>query len=985
MISTGSCYQHKRHGEEAVPKFTNVSKVTNYIRDAGGIPGDPRAPYGRGNRTNAAPPFTCAGYAVPAACQPHASCDEGANPNSNPKCCPWPVAERPASAGAGQVLIDYNVYQRIAAETLDLSACLKIGHKLVQARKVHHGRYGYSSVDAENWGPLCNQCGCAGSDYKGYQPNADQVRYLKQHAVSTYVAVVVPDTTQNLTATCTRDYSVNRYSGIKTQNTCTDAGDASGIVSAKVNLGTVLNPIATLIEVYCEIFTEIYDHFTETHPGGNLNVFHAEIFDSLNVKLAEADLNLNSMTSSRKRFPADPLDKDELNMEIGIASLHWKRLASSVSGANRSTITSEVTASLSVPYSSDALLFDLYIAMAAFAMDDDKVYPWRTDDALHQGAIVYYNEVPGPVAPSFEDCAWTGDPNAVVNPDGTTYEPLLNRTTDSGYDGSLRGQPLPAGYGPHFDFGHLDWVQCAPGEWYPTAFGQNNAGSPRSATRWTERQTSQPCSAGAWLRYTTGGVLWGQKIAEAIAPRPAYNWFGPWGKARYALDEPRTGCVTASVGSPAVLTVAFEVTPTGPTAIATNTLCYYGGKIWQVTRNTDTEYVLTTEKFTVPAAAQPTDGAAFGPLRFPSAWAIGGRVRVLAATQAGANVNVTIASPGKRGDGSWLRAADTVDFSGIAGLGTGVVIGTVTDLTHIIVPGTLSGAYSSGGYLKSTGAPSHTWFSTQRKGDYVTFEWRHDFRDFQEADGQCARRNYTTVPGDGFCVCDNDGHEAVTCAGPTNNQHSDVRYGQASRSVKTFIATQRRHAPSACDPIVACWSPPFPDVDNPGSYLTHAEKFTAGDTYLFPTSFICDSRYGSLWQAAIVQNIPDPLWQPPHKSCAAYTAQDPDSFAFNWIEDALSDGATCLPDADPNYYYAHRPYVEAVLAVPGGAPALPSGITLGYTIATAPPPSLTEGAGGVSDTSFPLAPWAVWLRQRVCVDAVGRFHEQYEQNGIAPS
>jgi hypothetical protein len=86
----------------------------------------------------------------------------------------------------------------------------------------------------------------------------------------------------------------------------------------------------------------------------------------------------------------------------------------------------------------------------------------------------------------------------------------------------------------------------------------------------------------------------------------------------------------------------------------------------------------------------------------------------------------------------------------------------------------------------------------------------------------------------------------------------------------------------------------------------------------------------------------------------------------------------------PIEYFPHAPLVEARLTVPGSAPSLPNGITLGWQS----PAGLTSCNAVPADTLFPppvngyglSAPnpiWGIWSIECQCIDSSGRFADEY--------
>ena len=102
---------------------------------------------------------------------------------------------------------------------------------------------------------------------------------------------------------------------------------------------------------------------------------------------------------------------------------------------------------------------------------------------------------------------------------------------------------------------------------------------------------------------------------------------------------------------------------------------------------------------------------------YPSAYGICGKMQVVSAVQSGGNVVITTAAS------CWLKNGDSLDFTGIAGLGSNVTVaglsGSVAEVTSFTVAGTLTSAYVSGGYVQAHGAPDPVWYDLAPKGYFV--------------------------------------------------------------------------------------------------------------------------------------------------------------------------------------------------------------------------------------------------------------------------
>jgi hypothetical protein len=135
----------------------------------------------------------------------------------------------------------------------------------------------------------------------------------------------------------------------------------------------------------------------------------------------------------------------------------------------------------------------------------------------------------------------------------------------------------------------------------------------------------------------------------------------------------------------------------------------------------------------------------------------------------------------------------------------------------------------------------------------------------------------------------------------------------------------------------------------------NGETWTNAVVIPFPAAFNFDDRYGARWQAEIEQAMTDPLWQAPHTPCGLGASD-------TWNMD---DGTCRVPAANAgggtDYYYAHAPFVEARSTLPAGAPALPAGITLGYTAPIFAGGLTPPGMIGFDPGSGnPVGAWTIW-------------------------
>lgn len=256
----------------------------------------------------------------------------------------------------------------------------------------------------------------------------------------------------------------------------------------------------------------------------------------------------------------------------------------------------------------------------------------------------------------------------------------------------------------------------------------------------------------------------------------------------------------------------------------------------------------------------------------------------------------------------------------------------------------------------SASACAAPWDSTASRGDYVRLTYEFNYRDYQE------RARFVNDDGtDGPDLCTDD---SCVAGGDPIRKHQ-ASHGMP-REVSTFTATQlSTPATTSCGRILE------PDA--------------------FPGTFAFDERFGSRWQSVVKQWMPELYWQTPHRTCALINQTDgPDQAPATTYHEAPYLGDYCPADTVPafsDFYYQQRPWVEAVLTVPSGAPALPAGIYVGYLTLgdldtagsvsgnVAPPPG--EMGGVVTPDPAEETPWQIHLGECDCIAALGRFKDRY--------
>ena len=643
-----------------------------------------------------------------------------------------------------------------------------------------------------------------------------------------------------------------------------------------------------------------------------------------------------------------------------------------------------LTIQLSDPYTAADVKTDLNTLLATWNMADDILYPFRTDEFVSVAPLVSYNETGPTTFIGLTPCTmFDNTPIPDPAPDGWAdvdpetgltgaqqwildhHQPWLIQGYSNGaanpqpFDGAMRGTPGKPGDG-HFDWAHQNFFHCTSGEVTFCDFVSSGAKShaniagdltdsfmPATATQWTNQIDAGSYPPGAFFKNFPGGVCVAQKWAEVLIHRPSQNFFRPCGADRFLPDMANTRCVSESQSEPIILTL--DILEGAPT-LSESSLARWENGIYRI------ELVESGEDFQVTLGEKlydvPDDGidftGLFGPLRFPDAWPICGRVKFVSNIPADAGTYTVT----KIGEGQF-QISEMIILLMDAEQTKWLMTGDEIDL--------------SGEYANSTGAPDYKWDDAGRKGDYLIFRYGHDFRDIAEND---RLRGYAETLDCNDCE---DAPEVPADLRTLQDTHG------MPRSVKTMSIASDCLPFLPCCPAVVCFSPNYTDEGT-------IDKFPNGSTYTFGESFEADDRYGSLEQIELMQHMRDLLWQAPHRPCSE------ESFA--WQEDILGN---CPADADGVKYYAHAPMVEARQSLPSidgdPAPALPDSVNINF-LSLADIDQETPPAGQIRPSSAQMgyslttcltgelmSPWGLWLRQHACVDGDGRFKDEYLANG----
>lgn len=601
-------------------------------------------------------------------------------------------------------------------------------------------------------------------------------------------------------------------------------------------------------------------------------------------------------------------------------------------------ITGSIT--LSDPYTINDVLADAAAQANYWQLDDDLQHPFTDSNHTTIGPIVLRNEAANGGLNIFPACDWT-DADSATN------------------DGAIIGAPLAAGYGQPvggnprgvFDRDHENWMRknCDPGSGWSNAPESRGAFTPSyvpaNAPKWTDDFHATTLYPTAFINADLDGIYL-QKRAEVPVKRPSINFARPFGPDKFALDETAGYVFYVSdftAGVVTLQTLAF-MTPvslpfSGGDIVGSAAL----GGFYEVSSVGSDTVTLGALVYALPTDwnTPSGDGAAcFGKLKYPNAPGInftdaakevGGRVAVTAA--AGIPVTLTTSTVQKYLSITTPENIDILDAD-LTVLASNVPATRVDDNQFTVTElfSTVGTARWIVPHLLNDGATTgqkYKFADTRSKGDYVYRTWIVSLAD---------------------------------------------------ASVLSTTQTD------ACLPFAAC-APSVAGITPNGETASNAHYWD------FPTSV----NNGELWLGQVQFWMVDPFWQVPHTPVAVPEGLgdfEPGVDLIIWREDNGScpiDSVTVGGGGENIFtlYYAMRPYVEARCTLPSNIdgetpPALASGADLA-TVAIPPAQAFIVNAEGllVDAIGLPTPPWSIMLTQQGCVEAEGRFADDYRENGTS--
>jgi hypothetical protein len=660
-----------------------------------------------------------------------------------------------------------------------------------------------------------------------------------------------------------------------------------------------------------------------------------------------------------------------------------------------------------------AVYADLLALKDLWDLNDDILYPWRTDGNVGIAPLVSRNEVPTHVSPV------TGQFH--INSDGSTW-------VDGNaalYDGSILGAPKPAGYGYNadgskqgiFDFRHEvdDW--CFPDDYpdSPAYFDTFNYGArtpdflPQNCPQWTEDINAPNFPAGKFLLFNgkidigwtplSVDVLFVQDWIQTEENWPSYDFARPAGADRFTFDETTPAGIdkvfpylsgysagtgdTITVGNAPILVVDLNGNSPGSSFDDPGQLPLEDGVHHPV------DYIETFGPGGSPTLPTISSGDVWG------GQCVGGFYHVTRLSDStvllGAKVfNLPTGWTCPSSDET--LAFGRLRFPACPGILGRVAISAVTNASpcHLTLD---SSPYLA---MDITASPPSSELVDLCAADMTVLASNVAVTRVSDTDFTVPNSGstaYATIAAAKFVIV----HGA-----PAYYWDDTMPKGNLLALEFTFNYRMKAETQRINDLITACGDPTdhpeFTDCDCSPLGSAQTVPFSVYSDFTqtqlcvpwtqcgprvapvadFPGSFPMDSQYGSRWQACVVSAIQDLLWQKPHVPPSFVDSVSEDVVTtFAWLED---DG-TCQisTETPPVNYYAHAPMVEAFTYMPvagmsgtEAAPAVPAGITVGFT---------SPVTNGDSETLYAPGPggWTPWgLHQNLCgCVGSGRFGGDY--------
>ena len=518
-------------------------------------------------------------------------------------------------------------------DNVNFAVCHKRGFKNVAGCFQWNGSYGFNNQDSiatiqcdpgpcmgwptgSSWvnGSIYGSCPDSFEPPRLSPPS--QTKYLSLSIACEYIYTNATYPARNYDVTDSRDMSIDENSGELT-STGTDIGTIpafagapdillgkclAGLAAGLPFVGFMAPPLGWLTGGLLDLslFTiYVYGSGTDNCGGSLTRNSDSKVFEKWSADFGGGHFK-------REYYNAPGSDLSSYVEELTITETQFIYSLNTVSD-NDSGVdqvrTNTCTATLSNAWTSAQVYADMATQLQAWMLNDDKLYPWRTDGLLQVAPLVSRNQRPLDVAfAGIQDLLMT-DENGVT-PGGTGYIITLWKDqniwvwqppTGSGrqlvqiFDGQVLGSPQPAGYEDFFCWQFQDWQGGVLDngsdpivfDWCQYGYGMTVAGYilqtgaqlPLNCTQWTDNFEVINKPPSAYLGYNDqtpahgpvgdptpshngsyqspaqarrSSALWGYKYAEILDTWPSQKFARPGGADKFLIDETKVYSVTGT-------------------------------------------------------------------------------------------------------------------------------------------------------------------------------------------------------------------------------------------------------------------------------------------------------------------------------------------------------------------------------------------------------------------------------------------------------
>ena len=856
-----------------------------------------------------------------------------------------PISPNPTMGGTIGTGATFNL--TMTDETVDFTVCEKRGFKNVAAVRQWHGCYGFLSHDS---GDAYRDLYCPdGSFRQSQQLKPDQERYLTLSTNAKYSLYLYlvdpagdpPSYGYEINTIYEQSVHVNPNSGettILSSNPLRESGATNGWNGLSYMINLVKNNISQWKDDPTSLRNALNCDPDNFNPGSDFKFNFSCQFTNTSISV-HCDFNY---------------------------------ICSGPPG-ERCYYSIDINQTLSDPNPASSVYADIQWLLGRIMLNDDKLYPFRTDTHVQVAPLVSRNEVGpdvvptmGPIPATVDDysspigskpyASWNQrswfDPNCyewifpMVIVNGKLVQGDNTNSIATGLtkicDGSVLGEMKPTGYENYFDWNFLDWRGCQyqtdvgqyKFDWYVYGYGSNvskyneltEAQLPLNCTQWTNNHDVIDKSQGASLMYQcamsyapcydTGiaqriGALWGYKYAVIKENWTAENYY-IGGSDKFLYDE--TSVYSASL-----------VHQTGSGAINIGQ-----GSTWQLADYQGNHpMILLNGIWGGRSVSGFYSGCSYDPgtgivtlgglvLNLPSDWdsrsgdgaSCFGRLRFPNVPSLKGRVPITVSGKAGKFDSPQTQF----------GMGTGApeLVDLYDQKRVLLASGVPAPRVDDSNFTLPTAYPTAVWAVSHGAPAWYM-------------DDNYPRGNYVALQWLMDRRTSSESTVPIDCAGTLNPQPNNNGYAPGGWS-----QTQGCLPFVNCAPRVLCYSP-------------NGEEWENGETFPFPSSFNLDGKYGSAWYGDFQTTMTDLFWQTPHHPVGdipdvgldAWTGDTAISSDVIWKQD---DG-TCEQDSSDvmtgkqTMYYPLAPLVEAEITLPKFGlsnpqtelpPALPAGISLAW-------------------------------------------------------